>query len=398
MPVSAVAVPDQPLAAARRVSYWSALVVLAMLLTEASLQLAYRLANGDWLARRTQPRIYASDPSRCYGLRPSLAYHHATNEFSVDIFTNAQGFRTDRARRPTIVPKPANTTRVLFLGPSFAFGWGVEYEESYAGLAGRALRRSHPAVEIVDAGVPAQPMAWQLCWLRTAGRALHPDVIVQTVYILPENVETTCTSSAQCPTVRDGLLYTTAPDAARRVLAAGKRSALVFYGFYVVQGLRSRPPAPGTGAELRDSMLTPASPALARTADRYEAYRRFVRDATSDSTDVLFVFVPLSYMVHSTDARRWAHLGVGRVSADAVARERARVAALRTVLSDRGIAFVDPTSALVRVAEHHRAYYWLDVHLTPRGNRAVAEALVPALQALLDRRARAAGHAAPARF
>lgn len=397
MPVSAVAVPDRPPGRSRRIWFWFALIALAMLLTEASLQGAYRVANGDWLARRTQPRIYERDPTRCYALRPSLAYHHATNEFSVDIFTNAQGFRTDSARRPTIVPKPVNTTRVLFLGPSFAFGWGVEYEESYAGLTGRALRHTHPSVEVVDAGVPAQPMAWQLCWLRTAGRALHPDVIVQTVYILPENVESSCTSSAQCPTVRDGRLYTREPRAGRRALAAAKRSAVVFYGFYLLQRLRTDAPAPGMGTELRDSP-PPALAALSRTADRYEAYRRFVRGATSDSTDVLFVFVPLSYMVHSSDARRWSHLGVARVSAEAVARERQRVAALRNVLAERGIAFVDPTSALVRVAEHHRAYHWLDVHLTARGNRAVADALVPALRALLARRARPADQPAPAGF
>lgn len=387
MPVSATAPPPRPPGRDSAAPFWIALVLLAVLLGEALLQSVYRLANGDWLARRTQPRIYVGDSTRCYGLRPSLAYRHATNEFSVDIFTNAQGFRTDSARRPTLVPKPAGTTRVLFLGPSFAFGWGVSYEESYAGLADRALRRSHAGVEVVDAGVPAQPIAWQLCWLRAAGRGLQPDIIVQTVYMVPENIESSCPSHLRCPIVRDGFLYTAEPRAGRRLLAAAKRSAIVFYGFYLVQHIRSAAPAAGTGDELRDPAHPPERPRPSWTAERYAEYRRFAREVTSDSTDVLFVFVPLSYMVHPSDARRWAHLGVGRVSPGAVARERERVAALAELLSATGTEFVDPTPALARTAENGRAYYWLDVHLTALGNRAVAAVLVPALRAMLDRRA-----------
>ena len=253
----------------RRGGSWFALVVLAVLLTEGSLQSLYRVANGDWLARRTQPRIYEQDATRCYGLRPSLAYHHATNEFSIDIFTNAQGFRTDRARRPTPVPKPPGTTRVLFLGPSFAFGWGVNYEESYAGLTDRALRRAGRAVEVIDAGVPAQPMGWALCWLRAAGRRLRPDVIVQTVYILPENLETSCPSRLHCPIVRDGFLFTEEPRARVRLVAAAKQSALVFYGFYFVRHVLERASPPGTGVELQPSPGTAEVPGVTRTADRY---------------------------------------------------------------------------------------------------------------------------------
>ena len=42
-----------------------------------------------------------------------------------------------------------------------------------------------------------------------------------------------------------------------------------------------------------------------------------------------------------------------------------------------------------------RMFYWLDIHLTPAGNRAVAAALRPKLQELIDRQAtRRAAHAA----
>lgn len=280
---------------------------------------------------------------------------------------------------------------MLFLGPSFAFGWGVNYEESYAGLTDRAMRRDGRTVEVIDAGVPAQPMGWALCWLHTAGRRLRPDVIVQTVYILPENLETSCPSRLHCPIVRDGFLFTDEPRARLRLFAAAKKSALVFYGFYFVRHLLERASPPGTGDELQPSLGASELPGVTRTAERYVEYRHFARDATGDSTDVLFVFVPLSYMVHPSDAGRWAHLGVERVSSRAVARERQRLAALAAELSVRGIAFVDPTAALTRVAEHARAYYWLDVHLTPLGNRAIAESLIPALQAILDRRARGVG-------
>ena len=45
---------------------------------------------------------------------------------------------------------------------------------------------------------------------------------------------------------------------------------------------------------------------------------------------------------------------------------------------------VDASRALIEHADEERLYYWLDIHLTPAGNRVVAEALFPVLQERIE--------------
>ena len=44
---------------------------------------------------------------------------------------------------------------------------------------------------------------------------------------------------------------------------------------------------------------------------------------------------------------------------------------------------IDPIDALMAAADRERQYFWIDIHLTPDGNRTVAEAALPVLQPLV---------------
>lgn len=48
-----------------------------------------------------------------------------------------------------------------------------------------------------------------------------------------------------------------------------------------------------------------------------------------------------------------------------------------------GVPLIDATNKLVEAARKERMYYWLDIHLTPAGNRATADAVLKGLRELV---------------
>src|SRR5262249_45669207 len=118
--------------------------------------------------------------------RPGLSFDHRTNEFHARYYINQAGFRVPRANLEYTLAKPANTYRVMILGPSFAFGWGVDYELSFAGVLQQLLQERSFAgdkkIEVINAGIPAMPVRPQLAWFERAGKDYMPDLVIQFVY------------------------------------------------------------------------------------------------------------------------------------------------------------------------------------------------------------------------
>jgi hypothetical protein len=83
-------------------------------------------------------------------------------------------------------------------------------------------------------------------------------------------------------------------------------------------------------------------------------------------------------MVQPEDASRWSHI-------DDASPMRARrdVAVAAEALQTAGIELIDTTEDLIARADDERLYYWLDIHLTPAGNRVVAQTATPRLAQLI---------------
>ncbi len=96
-------------------------------------------------------------------------------EFVVD--TNSRGFRG-----PEFGPTPANgTTRVVCMGDSITFGWGVREAEGYVRVAEGEVNRSRgdeaPRHEMINAGVPGYGLDVILRYLERDILALQPDLV-----------------------------------------------------------------------------------------------------------------------------------------------------------------------------------------------------------------------------
>lgn len=349
-----------------------AAVLATIVLAEVVAQGYYTLTTGDVLARRAALPIFEADPTRCYRLRPGLAFRHRTPEFDVTLYTNDEGMRTGPDRAPVGEKRPG-VFRVLFLGTSYAFGWGSEYEQSYAALVGAGLARTGREVEVVNLGTPAQAAGPQLCWLRERGRRLRPDLVVHTVFADPGVVGTSCEADRSCQ-VEDGYLVRAGgvPSAVGEV---GKRSALAFYGWYIYRRYLASGSRREPAGDPPPDGLTPPSERSDLLPARYLGFVRSVRESVGEPIDVVFVLIPPSFAVHPKDAARWGPIGARGEGF----RSRARAAA--SALDAAGIRFVDATPALERAAASGRMFYWLDTHLTPAGNRVVADLVLSRLAA-----------------
>jgi hypothetical protein len=157
----------------------------------ALVSLALAIAGAEWASKRLLPTVkpYGELLANFGTIYPAVHSDYLTftlppNAVVDGVFghieTNALGYR---GPSPTTVEKPAGTRRVLVLGDSFVFGWGVPEEDSIPGQLRARLANPAAPVEVVNAGyhAGAAPDAYY-AYLRQEGMALAPDVVVLVVF------------------------------------------------------------------------------------------------------------------------------------------------------------------------------------------------------------------------
>lgn len=122
-------------------------------------------------------RFYRLRPNRDLELLDPLAPPHAVDESRWSVHTGPQGYRNPEY---TPQPKPGER-RVVALGDSSTFGWGVESVEAYPARLATALAREDGASdrwEVLNLGVPGYSTFQGLVMLTREALPLAPDVVL----------------------------------------------------------------------------------------------------------------------------------------------------------------------------------------------------------------------------
>ena len=366
--------------------WWGPILsVITILFLEFVLQGIYFYSSkGELLFRRAIESIYEPDPIRGYRVRPGLSYRRVTYEFDTMVYTNSKGMRTSHLQEEYSYEKAPGTKRVLFLGPSFAFGTAVEYEEMFTTLLIARLKLDGMQVEGINIGTPAQGILAQLRWFREEGYRYSPDVVVQVVYGSPflfgaMEQESLPTLHDQIETfqspffVEDGFLVGKNTSLLDRVIGHGKKSAIVFFTFLLKNALFSGTDDmfEGTGRVIRrNEKLDETSSLLSVAMSQYREYLGFIREVAGEKTKVIFLYLPLSYIVHPEYRSRWQHWGLRERD---IAFNDSRL--INRALHESGTLVIDPTDDLMEKGKSEKMYNYIDIHFTPEGNKVVANAL-----------------------
>jgi hypothetical protein len=120
------------------------------------------------------PGLYAVDEDVGYTLTPGFAGHIEREEFRSQVSVNELGHRG-----VPLEDSERDATRILVLGDSFAFGYGVEHEEAFPARLEACLNGTGAGeFEVLNAGVPGYGTVDQLNYLRSRGQALAPDLVI----------------------------------------------------------------------------------------------------------------------------------------------------------------------------------------------------------------------------
>ncbi|MSU21503.1 MAG: hypothetical protein EXS30_08910 [Pedosphaera sp.] len=321
----------------RRARFYSSAgaTLVALLVTEIVLRVFP--TAGIYFQMRRVVQQYCTRPNvqTQYSNREDFTGNFATSEFNTAIRINHQGLR-DRERP---YERPDQGKRVLVLGDSFVFGWGVESDQAVSAQ----LERQLSSVEAINAGCSGWSTRQEWDFLRVEGIRYRPDLVL---LFFCENDPAENDVKYQ---FLDGSLRLQADTDGikarlRRLLV--KNSALCALAYGAISPLLSRPTGPKVAGKDNSQWQSEA-----------ELLRAMGEFCQAARTQLAIVYIPLK----GPDRRPQPGPYFARLSA---------------VCARLKIPFLDLAPALLQSSSTAPVYYRLDDHWTAAGHRAAAEATV----------------------
>ena len=125
---------------------------------------------------------YASEMKRPMS-SAKLPFFHSPNKqgtyYGVDIRTNSMGFRDNEYA----IRKPKGTKRIIALGDSHTFGWGVPFEDLFSKELESKLNNNNGRYEVINMGIGNYNSVMELELFRSKGLQLDPDMVILMFFI-----------------------------------------------------------------------------------------------------------------------------------------------------------------------------------------------------------------------
>lgn len=354
---------------------------LVLLVSLVTLELGLRAFDYEPLPDVIGPRyLFERDEGLGIRLRPGFRGVHVTHEFEVEVSINSLGVR-DREFKA----EERTDLRILSLGDSFAYGFGVEGEETYAHRLEEILAADR-SVRVVNAGAPSYGTRQELEILRRLAPGVEPDVVLVAFFFGNDLQDNTLPPLTE----RGGLVlseyFGTAIDSSPLHRFAVEHSDLLTFAILrwkqIREGLLLPPPPTELPADRQLLIETPAAPHLclkesspaieqgwAATAEILTEMKQAVADI---GARLVLIEIPLPYLLDDDLWRRMCerhHLDPEEYDRTTVTRRLTGIAEqLELPLLDLEDAF--------RVAPDLGALYFpVNKHLTPQGHQVAARAI-----------------------
>jgi len=150
-----------------------------------TLLLVVAAVSAEAILRLTWPQIYpiyergmlTPDSVLGHVLTPNFDGTLSRVDFKIDVRINQDGLRG-----PELRPRTESTVRILCLGDSMTWGWGVTDDQVYTALLGRQLQTRYPDTDIqmINAGVPFYGTIDEVALLRHRIDEFDPDIVILT--------------------------------------------------------------------------------------------------------------------------------------------------------------------------------------------------------------------------
>jgi lysophospholipase L1-like esterase len=162
-------------------------VALALLLLELGLRVAASFDRNQFIALMDQPRVEEGRPlflwdlirshpddRVVYELRPGTRGRFRGHDLEI----NSLGMRGEEVS----AERPDGTFRILVLGDSHAFGWGMAQDAAFPAVVEKLLesRPAVPRVEVLNSGIPGYNAVQEVRTFELRSDELAPDLVLIT--------------------------------------------------------------------------------------------------------------------------------------------------------------------------------------------------------------------------
>ena len=143
----------------------------------ASLLFLEVVARVTWDEKRGVPAFRMLHAKRGYSLSPNYRGYYAGKPAKI----NNLGFRDDK---DYAIEKKSNVFRIIVLGDSVTYGYGVKFKYTWPYIFQKQLEKWKPEIDwqVWNMGVPAYEMESELKTLEDIGPIYKPDLVIVGFY------------------------------------------------------------------------------------------------------------------------------------------------------------------------------------------------------------------------
>jgi hypothetical protein len=163
-------------------------VIIALIVSEAVIRILHPELVGRWSERGN---FYTYDSLLGWKGKPNATGVFVQKDFKVQVRHNDKGFRGENYSYQRV----PNKRRILVIGDSYVWGYGVEEQEIFTTLLENALKQT----EVINLGCTGYGNDQELLLLKQEGVKYNPDLVIVVVTLPSDFFNNTHSVQYSCP-------------------------------------------------------------------------------------------------------------------------------------------------------------------------------------------------------